>query len=158
MENRWLDLLSRNLRKRERVCMPVFSGSMAPALLPGGSVTIEPVTWRDCRAGDIIVIRDAYRLTAHRLLFQVRFGSRALLLEKGDANRTGTWIRGEQVVGIVVCFRSPEGGVTDLRSAAWRLRSRRLAVRQLVSLAVQHVLRIPRGGKRWLGRVRTGGA
>ncbi len=96
----WLSLTRNALQPGQTVRLPVLSGSMLPNLPLGAVLEIEPVEIGDCRYGDVIVFQDApQRLTAHRVIGSLGFGSMRLFLQKGDNNATGHWIRGAGVRG-----------------------------------------------------------
>lgn len=97
------------------VRLPLLSGSMSPALLPGDILTVRPARGRDVRVGDVTVFLRDGRATAHRILFALRLGARALLLEMGDANRFPSTLSQNAVLGVVDCVERDGNRVLDLR-------------------------------------------
>lgn len=83
------------------VVLPLLSGSMAKALLPGDMLSIQPLGPEKAHQGDIIVYRLNGKLIAHRLLLVFRMKSVCLLLEKGDANSDAALVIPHSVVGRV---------------------------------------------------------
>ena len=148
----WLGLQFAEAAPGSIATLPVLSGSMAPDLLPGLLVRIKAVPWRDCRAGDIIVFREGTRLTAHRLLCRIRLGRRTLFFQKGDANRLGTWIQGERVVGIVSEKQAADGKWVELSARPMRRRSRRKALSHLMRCLFSRCLGPARWTRRWMRR------
>lgn len=68
---------------------PVVSGSMRPALEPGGVVLVEREPISDLRPGDVIVFRapnDSGQLVVHRVTWVEEVPGGALISTRGDAN------------------------------------------------------------------------
>lgn len=102
---------------RELVQLPLLTGSMAPAILPGDLLSIRPIGGRKVHTGDVAVFYKHGRLTAHRIIFAFRLFSLALLLEKGDANRGAGLLDQRTILGTVVAIE--RGGLhISLVSAA----------------------------------------
>ncbi len=89
---------------RELVKLPLLTGSMAPAILPGDLLSIRPIGERKVHTGDVAVFYKHGKLTAHRIIFAFRLFSRALLLEKGDANRGAGLLDQRTILGTVVAI------------------------------------------------------
>jgi hypothetical protein len=125
----WLTLLSGE--SDGEITLPVLSGSMADALLPGDLLTVRPMGREKAHAGDIVVFRDSGKLVAHRLIFAFRLSSLALLLEKGDANGKASNLKPNAIVGRVISARRRGVLVLEM-DAETRRRGRRLAARGLM--------------------------
>ena len=128
----WLALLDGSLAFGETVELPMLSDSMMPLFGNGRRIRIKRAAWKSCHVGDIVVFSEGRRLTAHRLLFSVRFGRRAYLFQKGDANPGGHFIRSHRVVGRVIGYQDDEGRYRALDSKLARCGARREARRQLL--------------------------
>jgi signal peptidase I len=111
--------------------LPLLSGSMAPTLIPGDLLTVQPLDGKRPHAGDIVVFREEHKLVAHRLLLAFRIFSLALYLQKGDANRKIGLVKPEQIVGRVADARRMGTLVLEDTPEA-RGRGHRLASRELV--------------------------
>jgi hypothetical protein len=125
----WLELFSGNFDKD--LALPILSGSMAFALLPGDLLTVRPLEGARAHAGDIVVFRQERKLVAHRLIFAFRLSSFALYLQKGDANRKPERIRPEQIVGRVETARR-DGQLILEGAASSRGKGRRIAAKALL--------------------------
>jgi signal peptidase I len=125
----WLDLFSGEVDRD--LVLPLLSGSMADALLPGDMLTVRALDGKNAHIGDIVVFRDDRKLVAHRLIFVFRLFSFALFMEKGDANPTATIIKPEMIVGRVEAARRNGILVMETTPEA-RRKGRRLASRALV--------------------------
>lgn len=88
------------LEGKNPLWLPLLSGSMAPDLLPGDRLYIEPFTGKINR-GDIAVFYGSNRFFSHRVLLIFPRGKKVRVLEKGDANRSGTFQGTDRVLGIV---------------------------------------------------------
>lgn len=84
------------------VRLPLLSGSMAPAAVAGDTLVIQTCPAGLVRVGDVGVFWADQKLTAHRILFSWRWGTRRWLLEKGDRNRHGHWRCGSTLLGRVL--------------------------------------------------------
>ena len=146
----WLGLHFSDVRRGKQVTLPVLSGSMAPLLVPGGTVRIEQTSWRACRPGDIVVFREDGHLTAHRLLYALCLRGRWYLYQKGDANEYGSWLKAEQVVGVAVEARSADGARVEFRTARARRRQKARVPRQLVRDLWSRLLALARRARSWL--------
>lgn len=127
----WLALTGQAPASGRSVLLPVLSGSMLPWIAPGAEIEIELVKGRDCRVGDVAVFLQGERcLTAHRVLLDLRLGSRQWVLQKGDNNAIGHWIDGSRIRGrvrrVFPAETGPEGreeglGDPDLaRAGRWQ--------------------------------------
>lgn len=99
----------------EAMILPVLSGSMLPYLCPGGKVCVQNTPAHKCHLGDIIVFKESERLIAHRVLLRLRIGRRLYLYQKGDAAGVGHWVRGDDILGVVVCSTDVDGAYLYLR-------------------------------------------
>jgi len=115
---------------RELVMLPLLTGSMAPAILPGDILCISPIGSRMVHTGDIAVFLKDGRLTAHRIIFAFRLCGQGLMLEMGDANRSATLLNPQSVLGTVVALHRGSAHIS-LAGAAARLQGRRLAYTRL---------------------------
>jgi len=86
---------------RGMVRLPVLSGSMAPTILPGDILLVRPLSGRLVHAGDVAVFLKDGKVTSHRIVFICRFGSRAFLMEMGDANRLAASLQQNAILGMV---------------------------------------------------------
>jgi signal peptidase I len=142
----WMEIFSRD--GSGDAILPMLSGSMAPELMPGDALTVRPASAAKVHRGDIVVFRDGARLVAHRLVFAARLGRLCLLVEKGDANLSASFMKPEAIVGIVVsASRGGKPVIVDIRES--RERGRHASVR---SLALLGSLRAMREIKRRLRR------
>jgi hypothetical protein len=135
---RWLDLLVGESGGDLR--LPMLSGSMAGALLPGDELWVRRSGGRRAHIGDIIVFREPGRLVAHRLIFAFRFKSLRLYIQKGDANAEASRVVEGDIVGIVG-GASRNGEPIRLRTPEALARGRRKAMGALIGLAL---LGVPR--------------
>ncbi len=129
--------------------LTLLSGSMADALLPGDALLVRSLRGKRPHIGDIVVFRDGGKLVAHRLLLAFRLLSFALLVEKGDANRSASIIAPEAIVGIVAGARRDGSSVfsrTPESVEAGRRASMRALLRHLTIQAPKNWV------KRMLGR------
>jgi len=107
--------------------LAVRGRSMVPTLLPGWSVSVQPVIPTRLRTGDVAVFFHGPKLFVHRIVVCICLGRWSVLVEQGDACRWARRLRAEAVLGRVV-------GVFDGRSEPvprhhWRWsRTRRLRV------------------------------
>ena len=105
----WLALTGQDPENQGTVRLPVLSGSMLPAIPLGAILEIELVDPSCCRVGDVVVfLENQQRLTAHRVLAHLGFGFLHWLLQKGDNNSVGYWIRRSRVRGRVTRVLPPE--------------------------------------------------
>ncbi len=105
----WLALTGEGSKLEGPIRLPILSGSMLPDIPVQSVIHIQKIDSRSCRPGDVVVYREGARMVAHRLLFRVGWGSRALFFEKGDANDRGSWIRGNQILGVVLAVEMTDG-------------------------------------------------
>ncbi len=138
---------------RETVRLPLLSGSMGPALLPGDILAVRPESGRRVHVGDVAVFLRDGRPTAHRIIFALRLGGFSLLVEMGDANRLPSLLAQGAVLGVVeaverrgtpVPFPGRSGGRSSGREA--RRKARRMFWRYFAGVFPKEFL------KRSLGR------
>lgn len=98
------NFMSQLLEGKTAVCAPLLSGSMAPFLLPGDDLYIEPIQ-RKLRSGDIAVFFDRGKFYSHRVLFSIPWGKRRFILEKGDANHKANLLLYTKAIGKVTRFQ-----------------------------------------------------
>lgn len=149
------DVLLRFAKVRVRIA----SGSMAPTLLPGDEISVEPASIDTLRAGDLILFRWRGQLVCHRLMDV----SGDAVVTRGDAaSGGGERTDRDQVLGKVVKIRKRAVRVALCETLGpkvvpvllrWLprlqgLRAYRLAVRPLVARRVSYHLGVARSA-RW---------
>lgn len=132
------------------VDLPVLSGSMAPLIMPGSSVRIRSCRPAEIKTGDIIVFKNGNSLTIHRLLIRIPFGGGLFIYQKGDANRFGSWIRSDRVVGVVDAVQDGSGPPVAVTHTTLSKTARKETYRQLGYTVMNMILELPRGIKQWL--------
>ena len=147
----WVTVASGIVPDGDSVVLPVLSGSMGPAIVQGGTVSITRVPSGGSRAGDIIVFRDKQGLVAHRQLLRLRFAGRSTIYQKGDANPLGSWICADRIVGVISEARDPGGKVLYSRELH-QPEAAREGRRQLVRLLRHPLQRAARSAKRFLSK------
>lgn len=138
----WINLFTGKLTSNEYVELPVLSGSMHPLLSPGDRVKIACKPWKNCHIGDIIVFKEGKQLTVHRLLFLFSIGNKCILYQKGDMNRSGSFIASQQILGKVIEIIKPDNSHIDLGNNYKGKRT--IAIKKLI---VVILFLIPRYGK-----------
>lgn len=165
------DLLLRGQTFRFRVA----SWSMAPALLKGDQLTVEPATPAQLQVGDLLLFHDRGRLICHRLVATQESGTGPRLITKGDAvTGCDAPLQPENVLGRVVGVRRRWhwAGSLSQRIDCWLarlwdkvargllalqgLRAYRRMMRALLSRCVAYSVAIPEG-RRWFRYHRIGG-
>ncbi|MBN2158532.1 MAG: hypothetical protein JW807_03980 [Spirochaetes bacterium] len=146
----WFDLLNGMVPHGATVELPVLSGSMSPLITPGSTIRIRSISAGELLVGDIIVFNEKNSLTTHRLLARIPPWGTAFLYQKGDANRFGSWIRGSRVVGVVDAIRDGAGGYKEIASREARKKAGHDALRQIILVAWNAGLIMPRFIKRCL--------
>jgi len=132
LTQQWLRLLDGSLEIGEIIELPVLSDSMLPVMGIGRNIKIQRNHWNACSVGDIIVFRERQKLTAHRLLFIFRVGSKCYFFQKGDSNPCGHFIRAERVVGRVIECQNENGSYVSLTSRTVGCRARIEAMKQVL--------------------------
>ncbi len=112
------------------VSLPVLSGSMAPAILPGDLLIVRPRPGRRAHTGDVAVFLKNGKVTAHRVVFAFRLRAWSFLLEKGDANRFAEALDQESVLGVVEAVLR-QGERMPIRRGTLAEEARRAARRML---------------------------
>jgi len=120
------------LEGKEPLWLPILSGSMAPSLLPGDELFIDP-GMRTPRRGSIAVFYSRGTFFSHRILFSFKWGKKLYIFEKGDANDSARLIPAGKMLGTVLKVRR-EGYEADLTTEEAVRRSRKLAVRSFLKL------------------------
>jgi signal peptidase I len=149
----WFDLISGLIPHGGIIELPVLSGSMAPCIMPGKNIKIMSVSSDNMQRGDIIVYKDGNTLTMHRILARIPLGCIALLYQKGDASRFGSWIRQERVVGIVTAIQDDEGKFIDITQPETKKNAKRAAYRQTILTIWNAALVIPRFIKKCINEI-----
>jgi hypothetical protein len=103
------ELLS--LEPGDSLWISVLSGSMAPRYLPGDEIRVIAIAQDDIgsaiKPGTVAVFYEEGRFYFHRVL---RIGLiKKRVYQKGDANREGSWIGFERILGAVGEGRRKEG-------------------------------------------------
>jgi len=142
LTQQWIRLLDGSLEMGEIIELPVLSDSMLPVMGIGRNIRIQRNHWNACSTGDIIVFRERQKLTAHRLLFILRIGSKCYFFQKGDSNPCGHFIRSERVVGRVLECQNKNGSYVSLASRTARYRARIEAVRQALRALWEYASRL----------------
>jgi len=126
--NAWFDLFNGGIEGE--VFLPMLSGSMADAILPGDILAIRSMTGEKAHIGDIVVFKEKGKLVAHRLILVFRLFSFSFIVEKGDANKVASLIDAGAIVGIVDSAR--RNGILVLsRTPEAKERGRRVSARAL---------------------------
>jgi hypothetical protein len=105
---------------------------MAPALLPGDELYVDP-DYRKYRRGDVAVFFSGGKFYSHRILLTFRLGKTIHLLEMGDANHLGRFISSGKVLGRVLQVRR-EDKVSFLTDLDEEKAAKRQARKSLVRL------------------------
>ena len=145
----WLSVVIGDIPEDEGGILPVLSGSMGPSIVEGCTMRITRVPTDGTVSGDILVFRRNHGLVAHRQLLRLRFARFRRIYEKGDINSSGSWIRENQMVGVVAEVRDRNGKVLYSRDLD-RLGAHREARRQLIRLFCRPLYRVIRLFKRLL--------
>jgi len=124
--------MSRLLEGKEPLWLPLLSGSMAPSLLPGDKLYIDPRV-RTLQSGSIAVFYRKGTFFCHRILFSFKWGNKHYIFEKGDANDSARFILAGKMLGTVLKVRR-EGKETDLTTEEAVRGSRKLARRSSMRL------------------------
>jgi signal peptidase I len=140
----WLDLTYGKPENGRVIRLPILSGSMSPQLIPGDIISIQCITWRECKIGDIIVFKSSQGLTAHRLLLRFQLHGKCYFYQKGDGNRFGGLIDSDSVMGVVVQSENSIGNITFLRNAEETKRFRNLAMYNLKKDVINRLLYLPK--------------
>jgi hypothetical protein len=121
-------LLMESLRKGRRATWRIASGSMAPLIEAGDSVTIEPVSEGGAlRVGDVVLIRADDKWIVHRLVGKVKLADSVYFRQKGDAGLRAQSIPPSAIYGRVVLVDKVRGNI-DLTTFRRRLLNRSLGL------------------------------
>jgi len=99
--------MSELLEGKNPVWLPLLSGSMAPSLLPGDKLYIEPEIDK-FKSGDIVVFFARGKFFSHRVLLSIKLNKTKYLLEMGDANHQASFISTSKALGRVTKLRRGE--------------------------------------------------
>ena len=112
-----VDLLRRGMWVRFRAS----GSSMAPAILDGDAITVEPVEAGRLRRGDVVLARRGTTVVAHRLIGRRRRpdGGLALLLRGDAAAGDDSPVPASDLLGRVVETRR---GARTIAVSSWRAR------------------------------------
>ena len=92
----WSDLH----HQKQKLWLPVLSGSMLPLLRIGDRVLVESVSPENIKFGDIIVFKHLDKLVVHRVIKKYDDGSRSFL-QKGDNASIAEIVISENIIGRV---------------------------------------------------------
>jgi len=96
----WSDLH----HQKQKLWLPVLSGSMLPLLRIGDRVLVESVSPENIKFGDIIVFKDLDKMVVHRVIQIYKDGSKSFL-QKGDNARIAEIVIGENIIGRVTAVQ-----------------------------------------------------
>ncbi len=116
MLDAWCDLLESAQKGR----LIVHGRSMMPALCPGWSLIVRPVSVERLRSGDVVVFLLGSRLIAHRIAAVLGWGRHRSLFEKGDAGGKARRLDRTQVVGRVEQVLDDSGEPVSAESWRWK--------------------------------------
>lgn len=126
------DKMKQLLEGKHAQWLPVLSGSMAPTILPGDDIFINPgIT--SFKTGDIVVFYKEGQFVSHRIIFLGRKKTRSIILEKGDANRHADSLSLSNIFGRVTKIRRGDR-VQFLTEPAEELKAKKLATKSFVHL------------------------
>ena len=106
----------------------VTSGSMAPLIEVGDSVTVQQISLDELRRGDVVVYEDGGTFRVHRLLSIHGELSERLLVTRGDGvfHKDRAWSEGA-LMGKVVAVEK-DGREVDLDTPVWRMTNQLLGL------------------------------
>ena len=91
------------LKEKGRIWLNVISGSMAPFFKTGDKILGEYVKYENIHMGDTVIFKgNDGLLVTHRILWSRKINNELYLLEKGDNNKTASWIPSNSVVAKVI--------------------------------------------------------
>lgn len=140
----WIDLLSGNYSETE-IELPVLSPSMDPYLPVSSIVTVKLLSLKEIKKlhrGAIIVYRTKFRLTAHRMIIKVPFMN--YIYEKGDRNSSGSFVRYDEIIGVVLSVKNNDTLIRDFFSKDEIKNAGRVALKNLFSVLKNRALTPPR--------------
>jgi hypothetical protein len=119
---------------------------MAPTVMPGDILLVRQVQGQRLHSGDIAVFIKDGKVTAHRVIFVFRCGTRAFMLEMGDANRRAASLEQNAILGIVDSIERGRERIPcsrGIKNGSPRRIARRMLVRHLTeSLPSERLRRI----------------
>ena len=119
------------LEGNEPIWLPLLSGSMSPALLPGDDLYIEPKP-AAFKRGDIAVFFTKGKFFSHRVILTFPFRRKTFIVEKGDANYQSGFITYEKALGRVTKIR--RGNVIfHLTSTDEEKKARKMAMKSILT-------------------------
>lgn len=140
----WINILSGSA-PGENFELPVLSGSMDPFLSSGEIAVIRKLTIKDIgtlHTGAIIVYREKFRLTAHRMIVRLAFINR--IYEKGDKNRFGSFIKYNAVLGVVGTVKKKKNSSRDFFTKEEIRIAKKEARKNMFRVCINAFLIIPR--------------
>lgn len=111
----WSDLHS----QKQKLWLPVLSGSMLPLLRIGDKVLVQSAKPDNIKIGDIVVFKDNDKLVVHRVI-QKYESDKLSFLQKGDNTRISEIISGEEIVGKVTAIRRNKRTIC-LNKGIWKM-------------------------------------
>ena len=115
-----LDLALDQLANGRELRLRVVSDSMAPLILPGDFITLEPVAGHQLRRGDLVILLRDEEWITHRLVARTQTG----WLTKGDnRRRLDAPVAEGQLIGLVKAIER-QGRIRDMTSRYWRFANR----------------------------------
>jgi signal peptidase I len=104
---------------KQKLWLPVLSGSMTPLLLIGDMVLVESISPENIKLGDIIVFKDFDKLVVHRVIQKYKDGSKSFL-QKGDNARIAEIVMSENIIGRVTAVQKGTK-VISLNFWVWKM-------------------------------------
>lgn len=111
----WADLH----RQKQKLWLPVLSGSMLPMLCIGDRVLVQTVEPGNIRFSDIIVFKSADKLVVHRIIKKYSSDGKSFL-QKGDNARVADIVRGENIIGRVTAVNR-NNKIICLNDSKWKV-------------------------------------
>ncbi len=125
---------------------------MVPTLLPGWSVSVQPVIPTRLKAGDVAVFFHGSKLFVHRIVVCIFLGRWSVLVERGDACPSARRLKAEAILGRVVEVFDDRPEPVPHHVWQWsRTKRLRVAFAVLTRLAAAKILAKLTGLFRWIG-------
>ncbi len=140
----WIELLSGGTYGLE-VELPILSGSMDPFLPAGKIALIRTLSVDDIKklnSGAIIVYKNKFNLTAHRMIMKFPYCS--YIYEKGDRNMFGTFLRIDSIVGVVYACKNEKSIIYDFFSKEQIRIANKETYKNILKVLINTAMIIPR--------------